>query len=73
MALADAEPVRLRALGVFATPDEVNAILSLSETNPSQVAAAMNSAARLHGLPDTPEGYGLNVQSREFIGLAHQE
>jgi hypothetical protein len=61
------EDVKLKLLGVFATHEEVAAILALRD-RPEAVPAAINAAAEVHGLPRTQKGYGINADSREFIG-----
>lgn len=66
----NAQP-QLKNLGVYATETEVAVIKSAMEPtgDPMAVPRLLNQYAMAHGLPETPDGYGLNLDTREFIGL----
>jgi hypothetical protein len=66
----DIVTIKLQKLGVFATPEEVAKIVSLQRAADAATAvpAAINAAAEAHGLPKTAKGYGISVETREFIG-----
>jgi hypothetical protein len=63
------EVIQIRNTGIFATEAEVEALKLSLRTSGHDVCERVNFLALYHGLPTTPEGYGMNLETREFLAL----
>ena len=63
----------IKCLGIFAAPGDLAAIRDeMCRDAPEDVMPMIYSAARKAGLPETGAGYGMIVETGEFIGLVDE-